>query len=63
MIDLDHISTFISSTGFPVFSWCVLAYYLFNSGKKEQELLVQLKEIVEHNTTALQSLISKLNKE
>ena len=70
-VNATDITTIVSTVGFPIFSWLVMAWYLYKRGeaedKKNKELSDKLEELnksclttISENTKVLQKLCSTI---
>ena len=70
-VNVTGITTLISTVGFPIFSWLVMAWYLYKRGiaedAKNKELSDKLEELnksclttISENTKVLQELCSTI---
>lgn len=57
---MDYVSI-ISSVGFPIFACCALAWYCYDSNKRNNEKIDQLRAVIIDNTKVIQALIDKLD--
>lgn len=70
-VNVTDLTTIISTVGFPIFSWLVMAWYLYRRGEaedaKNKELSDKLEELnksclttISENTKVLQKLCSAI---
>lgn len=60
-MDVNVITTLISSVGFPIFVSLVLFYYIYKMQEKTNETIKSLTEAVNNNTNVVNNLIIHMN--
>ena len=60
-MDVNVITTLISSVGFPIFVSLVLFYYIYKMQEKTNETIKSLTEAVNNNTNVVNNLITHMN--
>lgn len=60
-MDVNTISTLISSVGFPIFTTIVLFYYIYKQQEKTNDTINKLSETINNNTKAMLVLQTTVN--
>ena len=60
-MDVNVITTLISSVGFPIFVSLVLFYYIYKMQEKTNETIKSLTEAVNNNSNVVNNLIIHMN--
>ena len=60
-MDVNVITTLISSVGFPIFVSLVLFYYIYKMQEKTNETIKSLTEAVNNSTNVVNNLITHIN--
>ena len=60
-MDVNTISTLISSVGFPIFTTIVLFYYIYKQQEKTNDTINKLTETINNNTNAMLVLQTTVN--
>lgn len=60
-MDVNTITTLISSVGFPIFTTLVLFYYIYNQQEKTNDTINKLSETINNNTKAMVVLQTTVN--
>lgn len=60
-MDVNSITTLISSVGFPIFVSLVLFYYIYKMQEKTNDTIKSLTEAINNNTNIVNNLISHMN--
>lgn len=59
-MDMNSVTTLISSVGFPIFACCAMGWYTYNQSKLHREEMKTITEALNNNTLALQKLTDKM---
>lgn len=60
-MDVNTITTLISSVGFPIFTTLVLFYYIYKQQEKTNDTINKLSETINNNTKAMIVLQTTVN--
>lgn len=60
-MDVNAITTLISSVGFPIFTTLVLFYYIYKQQEKTNDTINKLSETINNNTKAMIVLQTTVN--
>ena len=60
-MDVNAITTLISSVGFPIFTSIVLFYYIYKTQKETNDTINQLREAIINNTNVIAKLIDHID--
>lgn len=60
---MNEIATLISNIGFPITIALILLKYVISTENKNNQMLISLKESIDHNSELLLALINKLESE
>lgn len=60
-MDVNTITTLISSVGFPIFTTLVLFYYIYKQQEKTNDTINKLSETINNNTKAMLVLQNTVN--
>lgn len=62
-MDVNSISQLVSTVGFPIAMCSLMAYYIKYTEDRHREEVGSLREALNNNTTVLQQLVDKFDKE
>ncbi len=60
MAEINTLSAFISSIGFPIAVCCICFWYINKQQLRHQEEMDKLKDAINNNTNVMRELIAKL---
>lgn len=59
-MDINSLSTIISTVGFPVVVCLILLSYIYKKQEKTDDTIAKLTETINNNTAVIRQLIDKL---
>ena len=61
-IDFTNITAFINGVGFPIAICVYLLWYNKNTIEKQQNLLIELKDIIRDNSEVMRDLVNEIKR-
>lgn len=61
-VDFNNITAFINGVGFPIAICVYLLWYNKNTIEKQQNLLIELKDIIRDNSEVMRDIVEEIKR-